>query len=104
MVRRYLDTGDARSTGNLRKHARVCWGVETVAAADEARNLGAAYEALKTVKDGSIIGAFDRVGKGKVTYSHRQHTTTQTRCVNASFRPRKQIKYQEQCRNCAVGC
>ena len=26
MVRRYLDTSDAKSTGNLRKHARVCWG------------------------------------------------------------------------------
>jgi hypothetical protein len=64
-----------------------------VAAADETRNLGAAFEALKKVKDGSITEAFERVGKGKITYSHRQHTTTQTRCVNVSFRPRKQIKY-----------
>ena len=79
MVRRYLDTSDAKSTGNLRKHARVCWGAEAVAAADEAHNLGAAFEALKKVKDGSITGAFERVGKGKATYSHRQHTTTQTR-------------------------
>ena len=58
MVRRYLDTSDAKSTGNLRKHARACWGVETVAAADETRNLGAALDALTKVKDGSIIEAF----------------------------------------------
>ena len=93
MVRRYLDTTDAKSTSNLRKHARVCWGVETVAATDETRNIGAAFDALKKVKDGSITEAFDRVGKGKVTYSHRQHTTTQTRCVYVSCRPRKQVKY-----------
>ena len=79
MVRRYLDTTDAKSTGNLRKHARLCWGVDRVAAADETRNIGAAFDALKKSKDGSITEAFDRVGKGKVTYSHRQHTTTQTR-------------------------
>jgi hypothetical protein len=78
-VRRYLDTTDAKSTGNLRKHARVCWGVDAVAAADEARNIGAAFDALKKSKDGSITEAFNRVGKVKVTYSHRQHTTTQTR-------------------------
>jgi hypothetical protein len=81
MVRRYLDKTDAKSTGNLRKHAKVCWGLETVAAADETRNVDAARGALKTVKDGSITEAFERVGKGKVTYSQRQHTTTQSRCV-----------------------
>ena len=81
MVRRYLDTSDAKSTGNLRKHARVCWGVETVASADETRNVDAAREALKKIKDGSITEAFKRVAMGKVTYSHRQHTTTQSRCV-----------------------
>lgn len=75
----YLDTSDAKSTGNLRKHAKICWGVETVAAADETRNVNDAREALKKVKDGSITEAFERVGKGKVTYSHRQHTTTQAR-------------------------
>jgi hypothetical protein len=81
MVRRYLDKTDAKSTGNLRKHAKVCWGLETVAAADETRNVDAARGALKKVKDGSITEAFERVGKGKVTYSQRQHTTIQSRCV-----------------------
>ena len=81
MVRSYLDTTVAKSTGNLRKHARACWGIETVAAADETRTIGAVFDALKKAKDGSITEAFEHVGKGKVTYSHQQHTTTQTRCV-----------------------
>jgi len=81
MVRRYLDTTDAKSTGNLRKHAKVCWGEETVAAADKTRDIDAAREALGKLKDGSITEAFERVAKSKVTYSSRQHTTTETRWV-----------------------
>ncbi|CAA7270538.1 unnamed protein product [Cyclocybe aegerita] len=34
-VRRYLDTGDAKSMSNLCKHAKICWGDEAVAAADK---------------------------------------------------------------------
>jgi len=83
MVRRYLDTTDAKSTSNLRKHAKICWGEEAVAAADQTRDVLAAREALEKMskKDGSILEAFERVAKSKVTYSHRQHTTTETRCV-----------------------
>ena len=69
MVRRYLDTGDAKSTSNPRKHARICWGVETVAAADETCNYRAAPDLLKLHKDRSITEAFERKGKGMVTYS-----------------------------------
>lgn len=81
MVRRYLDTGDAKSTSNLRKHAKICWGEEAVAAADDTRDVRAACEALKKIKsvDSSITEAFKRLAKGKVTYSHRQHTTTEAR-------------------------
>ena len=104
MVRRYLDTGDAKSTSNLRKHARLCWGVETVAEADETKNYGAASEIIKLHKDGSITESFERKGKGKVTYSHRQHTTTQSRCVQVSCSPRKHINKKKQCRNCSLGC
>ena len=81
MVRRYLDTGDAKSTSNLRKHAKICWGDEAVAAADNTGNVLAAREALKNMPsvNSSITDAFERVAKGKVTYSHRQHTTTEAR-------------------------
>jgi hypothetical protein len=77
--------------------------METVAAADDTRNLGAALEALTKVKNGSITEAFQRIAQGKVTYSHRQHTTTQARCVNFLRSPRKHVNIH-QCRNREVGC
>jgi len=78
MVRRYLDTGDAKLTGNLRKHARGCWGEEAVMAADNTKNVRAAHEALGKAElvDGSIMAAFERVAKDRVTYSYRQHTSS----------------------------
>ena len=81
IVRRYLDTGDAKSTGNLRKHAKICWGEDAVAAADDTKNVQAAREALGKMRsmNSSITNAFEQVAKGKVTYSHTQHTTTEAR-------------------------
>lgn len=81
MVRRYLDTGDAKSTSNLRKHAKICWGEEVMGDADNTKDVHVAREALEKIKsvNGSITEAFQRVAKGKVTYSHRQHTTTEAR-------------------------
>ena len=83
MVHHYLDTTDAKSTSNLRKDAKFYWGDEAVAAADQTRDVLATWEALKKMvkKDGSILEAFERVAKSKVTYSHRQHTTMETQCV-----------------------
>jgi len=52
-----------------------------VAAADKTRDIDAACEALGKLKDGSITEAFERVAKSKVTYSSRQHTTTETQWV-----------------------
>lgn len=81
VVRRYLDTGDAKSTSNLRKHAKICWGEEALAAADNTRSVQAAREVLGKMKSGSssITQAFERAAKGTVTYSHRQHTTSEAR-------------------------
>jgi hypothetical protein len=80
-VRRYLGTADATSTSNLRRHAKICWSEETVAAADNTRDVRAARGVLakSILKDGSITAAFERVGKEKVTFSHRQHTRTESR-------------------------
>ena len=50
MVCRYLDTGDAKSASNLCKHAKICWGEEVVAAADDTRDVRAAHEALGKMK------------------------------------------------------
>lgn len=82
-IRRYLYTGDTSSTSNLRRHAKICWGDEAVAAADKTGNLGIAREALSKQKgaNGSIVASFERVGKSKVTYSYRQHTKAEARYV-----------------------
>jgi hypothetical protein len=45
-VRRFLDTGDAKSTSGLRRHARMCWGDEAVDAADNTKDLEGAREVL----------------------------------------------------------
>jgi hypothetical protein len=80
IVRRYLDTTDRKSTSNLKRHATVCWGAETVDGALEAKvDIGSARTTLGNLKDGSIVTAFQRKGKGKVSYSHRQHTKVETR-------------------------
>jgi hypothetical protein len=83
-VRRFLDKGDAKSTGNMRKHAKKCWGDDVVASADKASS---ANEVRQTTIKGfldpqSITAAFERKGKGKVTYSHKQHTKTESRYVH----------------------
>jgi hypothetical protein len=80
-VRRYLDTDDAKSTSSLRRHAKNCWGDEVVEAADGTKDLESARVVLTKTKlrDGSITAEFERIGKAKVTYSHRQHTSTESR-------------------------
>lgn len=63
------------------KHAKKCWSADVVAAADKASNANEVR--LTTVKgllDPQLItAAFERKGKGKVTFSHRQHTKTESR-------------------------
>ncbi len=81
-IHRYSDTGDISSTSNLRRHAIRCWGDEAVAAADRTSNAKVAREALSNKEpNGSITAAFERVSKGKVTYSHRQHTKAEARYI-----------------------
>jgi hypothetical protein len=82
-VRRYQDKGDRNSTSNLRKHAKICWGEDAVASADSTCDVEAAREVLikSGLRDRSITGEFERIGKGKVTFSTRQHTKTETRFV-----------------------
>ncbi|THH17103.1 hypothetical protein EUX98_g9192 [Antrodiella citrinella] len=77
-ILRYLDTGDAASTGNLRRHIKGCkpsGGVEALNAAS----------------------AFAQSGKGKVVYSARQHTRTGLRAevvrwLSESFRPYETVR------------
>jgi hypothetical protein len=80
-IYRFLDKGDANSTSNLLRHAKICWGTEAVEAATATHDLEAARAVLAKTKlrDGSILAEFQRIKKGKVTYRHTQHTTTEAR-------------------------
>ena len=79
-VRQFLDTGDAKSMSGLCRHAKNCWGDEAVAVADSTQDLESARVVLAKTKlcDGSITAEFEHIGKGKVTYSHCQHTSTES--------------------------
>jgi hypothetical protein len=79
--RRYIDTKDKSSTGNLIKHARSCWGDEAWSAANSCKNAAEARETVtkSIMKSGSITASFKRSGEGKISYSHRMHTKTETK-------------------------
>ena len=80
-IRRCLNTKDARSTGNMRKHVKKCWGEDILRTADEAKNAAEVRTHVVggILQNGSITAAFEQKGKGQVTYSHRQHTRAETR-------------------------
>lgn len=71
-IHRFLDTKDAKSTGNMRKHVQACscWGKPVLAAADEAANADEVRTKIVDgiLKNGSITEAFERKGKGRRTY------------------------------------
>ncbi|KAG1720835.1 hypothetical protein EDB19DRAFT_1898408 [Suillus lakei] len=75
-VHHYLNKGDAKSTSNMVKHIKSCWGNIAYEAAQEAKTAASACESIinNILKTGSITTLFERKGKGKVTYSHKQHT------------------------------
>ena len=80
-VRRFIGTSDSQSTGNMRRHVRKCWGEDTLTKVYDAMTSEGAREQLGGVglKDRSITATFERSGKGKVRYSHRQHTKAETK-------------------------
>ena len=81
-VNHFFDKGDASSTSNLRKHAKVCWGDDVVKAADETKDIKLAHGIVTQsgLCDTSITAIFECAkGKGAVNYSHRQHTKTETK-------------------------
>ena len=76
----YLDTLDVKSTSNLWRHAKVCWGEEAVEAASQTKDVHAAWDPMSKAKpkDGSITAVFKRNSKNKIMYSHCQHTKTES--------------------------
>ena len=84
IVRRFLDKADCNSTSNMHKHAKNCWGEENVSKALETKgelSIDDIRKSLAQAKlhDGSITTSFERKGKGRVMFSTRQHTYTETR-------------------------
>lgn len=69
-MNRYLDKADARSTSNLRKHAKVCWGSDVVEAGDRTKNIEAtrAVVAEITSRKSSPASVLEGAGKGKLSY------------------------------------
>ncbi|TFY76277.1 hypothetical protein EWM64_g7736 [Hericium alpestre] len=80
-IRRYLDTGDTQSTRNMHKHIKKCWGEDVVHAISQAADATVAREKVvkNYLKNGSIMATFEHKNKGQVSYSHRQHTKTETK-------------------------
>ena len=77
----YLDTKDKASTGNLIKHAYSCWGKDAWDATNNCKDVTKARNSVTKpmAKSGSITVIFKQIGKGKVMYSHRMHTKTETK-------------------------
>ncbi|KAF8815963.1 hypothetical protein BYT27DRAFT_7230076 [Phlegmacium glaucopus] len=82
-VNHFVDKRDASSTSNLRKHTKICWGEDVVKAVNATKDNKLAREvvAKSAMKDISLTAMFERVANGKsaVTYSHRQHTKTESK-------------------------
>ena len=74
----FLDTKDAKSTGNMQKHVQACscWGKPVLAAANEAANVDEVCTKIVDgiLKNGSITEAFERKGKGRRTYPNQPLT------------------------------
>ncbi|KAG6913256.1 hypothetical protein DXG01_008365 [Tephrocybe rancida] len=79
---RFLNTKDRSSTSNLIKHVKSCWGQEAWDGAVTCGDADTVRKALSdkgNLKSGSIFKIFQRKGKAQVTFSHRQHTRSETR-------------------------
>lgn len=81
-VRRYLATTDTKSTSNMRRHVKSCWGKEALDAADAMKTAANAKDAISTYwRTQDIKVAFGNVGKKTVSFSTHQHTPSETRYV-----------------------
>jgi len=62
---------------------KQCWGAESVAAANDTKNILEAHASITSLvlKTGSIIAIFERIEKSKVTYLHQQYTKTEAKFV-----------------------
>jgi hypothetical protein len=60
---------------------KLCWSDVVLQAADDAKDASEVRTKIVPgiLQDGSITASFERKGKGKMTYSNRQHTCDETK-------------------------
>jgi hypothetical protein len=76
-VRRYQDSQDRAATLNLKTHAIKCFGADAVDAAFK--------KGPVTTPGASIFASFAQLGQRAVSFSHRAHTSDETRFVSLSL-------------------
>lgn len=111
LVKRNLNTQNATSTSNLKKHASKCWGEELVKAIMAVKSIHQARDVLKkkgNERDGSILAAFQKVGHEPVTYSSRPATNLESRVSHVkwiceSYRPFSLVADKGYHRNMKTG-
>ena len=102
LARHYLDKKDKSSTSNMHKHAKICWGVEIVSKALQARDELTIKEVRRSlseakIQDGTITAMFERKGKEVVSFSMKKHTYMETRSeiLYISSKKKKLTIYEE---------
>ena len=77
--RHFLDTKDRASTGNMLKHAKVCWGEDVCKMVDQCRDLEQARSKITEpiASSGAILAGFRPEGNVVVKYSHRMPMKTE---------------------------
>ena len=77
-ITQWLDKADSRSTRNLHKHTKKCWGPEVLQAADGLKEEDVWSAVAAFVRLGSIRAFFAIQNRAeKRTYSARQHTRSE---------------------------
>ena len=72
-VHRYQDSQDRAATSNLKTHATKCFGTDAVKAAFN--------WTPSTSHENSIFAMFACLGQKAVSFSHRAHTSDESRCA-----------------------
>ncbi|KAF8547965.1 hypothetical protein OG21DRAFT_1489775 [Imleria badia] len=68
-IQQYLDTKDARSTGNMRKHVKACWGSEALNAADDAKDASDMWHKIVYVRTCQQIAKMLKGYDGKLSFT-----------------------------------
>jgi hypothetical protein len=70
-------------TSNLIKHAKKCFGEDTVKTAMMVKNSGEVREKIvaNILRNGTLTTMFEKKDQQHVSYSHRQHSKIETQLV-----------------------